>query len=90
MKKLLTLLTVAMLGLGTTYAQTVQQSATTTSTQKTKHVTKSGAADKRYKENKTSTTTAAAVGPTKKDGTADMRYKANKITTTKTTTKPKN
>ena len=87
MKKLLTLLAVALLGIGTTYAQTAQQS-TTTSTQKT-HMTKAGTPDKRYKDNKTSTTTTAPAAPTKKDGTADMRYKANKTTTTKTATKPK-
>ena len=38
------------------------------------HMKKDGTADKRYKENKTTTTT----GPLKKDGSADMRYKANK------------
>ena len=39
------------------------------------HLKKDGTADKRFKENKTTTTTA---GPMKKNGTADMRYKANK------------
>jgi len=41
----------------------------------TTHVKKDGTADRRFKENKTTTTTT---GPLKKDGTADMRYKANK------------
>lgn len=43
---------------------------------KTQHLTKSGAPDKRYKENKTAP--AEQKGPKKKDGTPDMRYKANK------------
>ncbi len=42
----------------------------------TTHVKKDGTADKRFKENKT--TTKTTTGPLKKDGTADMRYKANK------------
>ncbi len=41
---------------------------------KTEHLTKSGAPDKRFKENKGTPETA---GPKKKDGTPDMRYKSN-------------
>ncbi|MGN7822044.1 hypothetical protein ACTJJB_18070 [Chitinophaga sp. 22536] len=44
---------------------------------KTEHVTKSGAPDKRFKENKGTTTAPATTGPKKKDGTPDMRYKSN-------------
>ncbi|MBC9910764.1 hypothetical protein [Chitinophaga varians] len=44
---------------------------------KTEHVTKSGAPDKRFKENKGTTTAPATAGPKKKDGTPDMRYKSN-------------
>lgn len=64
MKKIFVLVfAVMMMGLNNLNAQT--------------HVTKSGAPDKRYKENKT-TAPVAKKGPLKKDGTPDMRYKANK------------
>jgi len=44
-------------------------------TTSTKHMKANGTPDKRYKENKASST---AAGPLKKDGTPDKRYKANK------------
>lgn len=81
MKKLFTLLTVALLGLGAANAQQTQQkSATTTSAV---HTTKSGKPDMRWKqnqqkENKASSPAAVQAGPKKKDGSLDMRYKANK------------
>lgn len=69
MKKLFVLIAaIMMMGLNSLQAQAPAQ--------KTTHVTKSGAPDKRYKENKQPKATKAA--PTKKDGTPDMRYKANK------------
>jgi len=68
MKKIFALVfAVMMLSLNGVQAQTPT---------KTTHVTKSGAPDKRYKENKTAP--AAEKGPLKKDGTPDKRYKANK------------
>lgn len=81
MKKLLTLVTAVLLSISTLYAQTTQQSAAT-SPQAT-HMTKSGKADMRYKENKkkednASSAAAVPAGPKKKDGTLDMRYKSNK------------
>ena len=91
MKKIfLLVLAVITIGMTGVYAQTPQKATTTTTQTKTVHVTKSGAPDKRYKENKTTTTSQTKVaGPVKKDGTPDMRYKANKTTTTTTTTKSK-
>lgn len=69
MKKIFVLVfAVMMMGLNNLSAQTPA---------KTTHVTKSGAPDKRYKENKT-TAPVAKKGPLKKDGTPDMRYKVNK------------
>lgn len=90
MKKLLTMFAMLMIGMSTTvvHAQTKKTTQVVTTT-KSQHMKKDGTPDKRYKENKASTSTTV-VGPTKKDGTADMRYKANKSTVKKTTTKPKN
>lgn len=70
------------------FAQTApaaQVKTTTSSHKATSHTTKSGAPDKRFKENKTATSTTVKAGPLKKDGTADMRYNANKTTTVKKT-----
>ncbi len=58
----------------TTHAPVVKMNQTQATT--TTHVKADGSADKRYKENKTTKTTAA--GPLKKNGTPDMRYNANK------------
>ena len=64
-----------------TAAVTTTTPEKTVSSKKTKveknstHMKKDGTADKRYKENKVTSTTA---GPAKKNGTPDMRYKANK------------
>lgn len=68
-------------------AQTVTR-VQTKETRKITHTTKSGAPDKRFKENKTTKTTVAS-GPVKKDGTPDMRYKANKKTTVSVQTNTK-
>ncbi|MEO6813417.1 MAG: hypothetical protein ABI172_05765 [Ginsengibacter sp.] len=46
------------------------------STSSVAHLKSNGTPDKRFKENKSVTTTTK--GPLKKNGTADMRYKANK------------
>lgn len=64
-----------MIGLANVQAQGVAPAPTAPQTQKATHVTKTGAPDRRYKENK-----ATEVAPThvRKDGQADMRYKANK------------
>lgn len=76
-----------MLGMSTTLVNA--QTDTTKVVKKTHvHTKKNGTPDRRYKENKTSSTTTV-VGPTKKDGTADMRYKANKTVVKKSATKPK-
>ena len=68
MKKIFTVLAALMFGLAT-LAQPIGAIAQTAATT---HLTKSGAKDKRFKENK------APKGPTKKDGSLDMRFKANK------------
>lgn len=90
-KLILLLAAIITFGLGQAQAQTPKtaqaaQPAKTTTQTKTVHVTKSGAPDKRYKENKATKTVS---GPLKKDGTPDMRYKANKTTKTTTTTTTK-
>jgi hypothetical protein len=59
-------------------APVVKMNSTKTTTAATTHTKADGTADKRYKENKTTTTKAVSAGPVKKDGTPDMRYKANK------------
>lgn len=91
MKKLLSIIAIAVLGMSTTFAQIA---ATTSAKQSIKKVkvtpivvkkvtvttptSKDGKADMRYKVNKEAKTEIA--GPTKKDGTKDVRYKANKTT----------
>jgi hypothetical protein len=63
----------------TTPAPVVKMNSTKTTTATTTHMKADGTADKRFKENKTtSTTKTMPAGPVKKDGSADMRYKANK------------
>ena len=85
MKKLFTLLTIALLGISTTIvnAQTTTTKKEKAKTETTVHLKKDGSPDKRFKENKTTTVHL------KKDGTPDMRYKDNKKTTTKTVVKKK-
>jgi hypothetical protein len=68
MKRLITLLTVLMLGL-TTFTQ-----ATASTFQQSKPITKSGNPDKRYNANKHLT----------KSGKMDMRYKSSKKVAAKT------
>lgn len=88
MKKLLSMIAIAVLGFSTAFAQATPTtkkvgSAVTKTTPKneTKKAAavagptkKDGTADMRYSANKN----AKVAGPKKKDGTADMRYKANK------------
>jgi hypothetical protein len=90
MKKLFTVLAIALFSFSTTFvdAQTTQTQTSKTSTKAAVHTKKDGTLDKRYKENKASSSTTVT-GPTKKDGTPDMRYKANKSTSKTTTTKKK-
>lgn len=83
MKKLLSFVAVALLGLSTTFAQTTAPAQTVKKTAKkveTKATTTVAGAKKETKAAATQTvtstkTTAAAV---KKDGTPDMRFKENK------------
>jgi hypothetical protein len=86
MKKLLTMFAMLLIGMSTTLVQAQTKKTTQVVTTTKAHTKKDGTADKRYKENKASTSTTV-VGPTKKDGTADMRYKANKTTVKKVTSK---
>jgi hypothetical protein len=85
MKKLLTMLAMLMIGMSTTLVQAQTKKTAQVVTTTKAHTKKDGTADKRYKENKVSSSTTV-VGPTKKDGTADMRFKANKTTTVKKVT----
>lgn len=81
MKKLLTLLSVLMIGASTTFlqAQTKTQKVETTS----KTATKSdGTPDMRYKQNKTTTTTTAKTS--KKENVPAKTTKETKTTTTST------
>ncbi len=80
MKKFLLTIAAALTFTGISFAQSASPASQTT-TKTAVHTTKTGAADKRYKENKKQMTTTTQAGPTKKDGTPDMRYKANKKTT---------
>lgn len=73
-----------MLGIGTTIANAQTTAKQETKTKTAVHTKADGTPDKRYKENKSTTT---VTGPTKKDGTPDMRYKANKTSSQQTTVK---
>ena len=76
--------TVATPAMNSSTSTTKAAGTTTRTTTRTKA---DGSPDRRYKENKV-TTSSVTTGPVKKDGTADMRYKANKsVQTTKTTVK---
>jgi len=90
MKKLISFIVMALLGLSTTFAQTptpaqVKTEKKTTTKVQTKPTThkattglkKNGTPDMRLKANKTKTV-AKSKGPVKKNGTPDMRYKENK------------
>ncbi len=90
MKRLLTLLTIGILGVSSAVARpnsqdTIKKKSSTVHTSKstTRHLKKDGTSDKRYKENRTTTVHM------KKDSTPDRRYKENKKTTktTKSATK---
>ncbi len=93
MKKLLTLVAIALFGVSTTFAQT----STTVKQAPKKTVTAAKTETKKAEKKATTTSTklkadgtpdmrykenkavkANTAGPKKKDGTADMRYKANK------------
>ena len=89
MKRLLTLVAIALFGFSTTFAQKAKhnlkkapaetKAAAQTAPKKRKATSKlkaDGTPDMRYKANKAAKANPA--GPKKKDGTADMRYKANK------------
>lgn len=84
MKKLLSFVAVALLGLGTTFAQTAAPAQTAKKTAKkveTKTVAAPGTAKKEVKATTVKTTEAtnkAAANGLKKDGTPDMRLKENK------------
>lgn len=81
MKKIIIALSMFLAFAGYTSAQTAPAAKTETksTTVKTeKKVKKDGTPDKRYKENKTSTSESVHV---KKDGTTDKRFKQNKKTT---------
>lgn len=69
MKKLLSIIAIAVLGFSTAFAQTAPA---------TKKVTPATVTKVAPKKETKKVTPVAVAGPTKKDGTADMRYSANK------------
>jgi hypothetical protein len=91
MKKLISFIVIALLGLSTTFAQTQTPAQDKTEKKTTKKVQttptnhqatttglkKNGTPDMRLKTNKTKTI-AKAKAPLKKNGTPDRRYKENK------------
>lgn len=86
MKKLISMLAIALISVGSTFAQTapakkVEKKATVQTVKSATPVKKDGTADMRFKANKEAAKKVA--GPTKKDGTPDMRYKANQKTPAK-------
>ncbi|MBS1645232.1 MAG: hypothetical protein JST36_09365 [Bacteroidetes bacterium] len=64
-----------MIGLANVQAQGVAPAPKAPQTQNATHVTKTGAPDRRFKENKQ---TEVAPKHVRKDGQADMRFKENK------------
>ena len=92
MKKIITLVAIALISISTAFSQTIAKQVVKSSkktavtiktdvkmpkTVTTKTVIKAdGTPDMRYKANKGTKT--IVMGPKKKDGTADMRYKSNK------------
>jgi len=86
MKKLLSMVAIALMVISTSLvnAQSTVTRKTTTESTSSVHLKKDGTPDKRFKENKTTTTVHL-----KKDGTPDKRFKENKTTTTKTVIKKK-
>ncbi len=78
MKKLTSIIAIAIMSLSTAFAQTPVAAKTK---QAGKHAQVATKAEVKKAENKVVKAKATApitTGPTKKDGTADMRYKANK------------
>ena len=61
----------------------VANSADTVRSKSVSGMKKDGTPDKRFKDNKNASKTAAPTGHLKKDGTPDKRYKENKDATTK-------
>ncbi len=86
MKKLLSILAIAVLGIGTTFAQTAVSTTVKQTPSQVKVTTKTPVTVKKVVTVKPTVPVVAnkvvkkvtVATPTKKDGTADMRYKVNK------------